>query len=139
MKRVEVEVQAPWATRFYDAGVKEGMKLNWISVDDQVPEDDGRLLLYFFDGCGGPFLGFYFGRDEEYPYENNHVFGSHTGFLTGDVTHWMHLPDYPIDHEEIMRNNAANAGELMESIDRIKEPISGYPSGNSADFGTTME
>ena len=125
----------------YDRGyndAKRRYESKWISIEDQVPEDDGRLIIYFFDGCGGPFLGFYFGRDEEYPSDNNHVFGSHTGFLTGDVTHWMHLPDYQIDHEEIMRNNAANAGELNEHIDHVKKPI-GYPTGNDAEFGTSME
>ena len=122
-----------------DAKVQYGCK--WINIEDQVPENNGRMLLYFFEGCGGAFLGFYLGRDEKYPCENDHVFGCSTGFLTGDATHWMPLPDYPIDHEEIVRNDAANAGELMEYIDEMKKPIGGkgYPQGNDADFGTTME
>ena len=66
--------------------------INWIKVEDEIPEE-GKRLLYFFEGTG-VWVGFYFGRDEEYPDPNNHLFGSDAGYLTGDVTHWCYI-DYP--------------------------------------------
>ena len=66
--------------------------INWIKVEDQVPEE-GKRLLYFFEGTGA-WVGFYYGRDEEYPNSNNHVFGCEAGFLTGDVTDWCYI-NYP--------------------------------------------
>ena len=67
--------------------------MNWIKIEDDIPEEE-RLLVYFFE-CTGTSLGFYFGRDELYPSDNNHVFGGNFGWLTGDVTHWAYIPDYP--------------------------------------------
>ena len=66
--------------------------INWIKVADEIPEE-GKRLLYFFEGTG-VWVGFYYGRDEDYPDSNNHVFASNVGFLTGDVTHWCYI-DYP--------------------------------------------
>jgi hypothetical protein len=40
-------------------------------------------------------VGYYYGRELEYPSENDHVFGGNAGFLTGDVTHWMYAPEEP--------------------------------------------
>ena len=66
--------------------------INWIKITDETPKE-GRRLLYFFEGIG-VWTGFYYGKDKSYPDSNNHVFGSHAGFLTGDVTHWCYI-DYP--------------------------------------------
>ena len=66
--------------------------INCIKIKDKVPEE-GKRLLYFFEGIGG-WTGLYYGKDKSYPDSNNHVFGSHAGFLTGDVTHWCYI-DYP--------------------------------------------
>lgn len=70
--------------------------INWIKIEDKIPEE-GRRLLYFFEGTG-VWTGFYYGRDEDYPVPNNHIFGSNVGFLTGDVTHWCYI-DYPEEGE----------------------------------------
>ena len=66
--------------------------INWIRIEEEIPEE-GKRLLYFFEGTG-VWVGFYYGRDEDYPCSNNHVFASNAGFLTGDVTHWCYI-DYP--------------------------------------------
>ena len=51
----------------YDKGYQEAKykymnNLNWIKIEDEIPEE-GRRLLYFFE-CTGVSLGFYFGRDK---------------------------------------------------------------------------
>ena len=81
--------------RLLEAKASEKSKAMWIDVLVEHPEED-RLLLYFFSDCGGAFLGHYHGRDNEYPCENNHIFASESGFLTGDVTHWMYVPEDPV-------------------------------------------
>ena len=97
--------------------------INWIKIEDEIPEE-GRRLLYFFE-CTGVSVGFYYGRDEEYPCSNDHVFGSNTGFLTGDVTHWCYI-GYP-DAEEAVEWRIDADREFFEEtkkeIFKIKEPI----------------
>tara|TARA_B000000557_G_C20811171_1_gene460204 strand:+ start:3716 stop:4036 length:321 start_codon:yes stop_codon:yes gene_type:complete len=70
--------------------------VNWVNIEDKTPEE-GKRLLYFFEGTG-VWTGFYYGRNEEYPDSNNHVFGCEAGFLTGDVTHWCYI-NYPEEGE----------------------------------------
>ena len=67
--------------------------MKWIKIEDKVPPE-GVNLLYFFD-CTGISLGQYYGIEPDYCPETGHVFGSADGWLTGDVTHWMPLPDVP--------------------------------------------
>ena len=67
--------------------------MKWIKIEDEVPPK-GVNLLYFFD-CTGISLGQYYGIEADYCPETGHVFASHEGWLTGDVTHWMPLPDVP--------------------------------------------
>jgi len=69
------------------------MKMKWIKIEDKVPPE-GVNLLYFFD-CTGISFGQYYGIEPDYCPETGHVFASHDGWLTGDVTHWMPLPDVP--------------------------------------------
>ena len=38
--------------------------INWIKIEDEIPEE-GKRLLYFFEGTG-VWTGFYYGRDEEF-------------------------------------------------------------------------
>ena len=82
----------------------------WINIEDEIPEEE-RLLLYFFE-CTGTSLGFYLGRDERYPSDNNHVFGGNFGWLTGDVTHWAYIPTYPEGYEYHAEKNAEYARSL---------------------------
>ena len=95
--------------------------MNWTKIDDESPEEE-RLLLYFFE-CTGVSIGFYYGRDENYPSSNNHVFGGQ-GFLTGDVTHWCHI-DYPEgeDGERRRKSDLEFFKETKEEIFKLKEPI----------------
>jgi len=96
--------------------------MNWIKIEDEVPQQAKRLL-YFFEGTG-VFVGFYYGRDEEYPYSNNDVFGSNVGFLTGDVTHWCYI-DYPEGEDAEWRVEADREffEETKKEILKLKEPI----------------
>lgn len=105
MNRLEVEVQAPWALNYYDAGVKSGkvgpaqatfsFANQWMDINDHVPEID-QEVLYYFESTGVS-LGVYNGVDDQNPDFGNcgHVFSSRDGFLTGDVTHWMPAPEAP--------------------------------------------
>ena len=43
--------------------------INWIKISEEIPEE-GRMLLYFFEGTG-VWTGFYYGIDEEYCYEKD--------------------------------------------------------------------
>ncbi|MAF24029.1 hypothetical protein CL634_00370 [bacterium] len=110
----------------YDAGFEAGQRSQWIDIEDHPPEMK-RQVIYFHDDTGGAHIGFYFGRDEEYPCENNHVFGSNVGYLTGDATHWMYMPEDPFEDEYLQQRRQEWIDEayadLDESIKRCKEPI----------------
>ena len=99
--------------------------INWIKIEDdeQSFPEQGRRLLYFFEGTG-VWVGFYYGRDEEYPCSNDHVFGSNAGFLTGDVTHYCYI-DYPEGEDAEWRVEADKEffEETKKEINKIKEPI----------------
>lgn len=82
----------------YEKGFNRGWQKNeyqskWIKIEDEVPEKEVSLLYYFEDV--GIWQGYYYGIEKEYCPETGHVFGSNGGFLTGDVTHWMYLPEPP--------------------------------------------
>ena len=98
------------------------MVIKWTDIAEHIPEE-GRHLVYFFEGTGGPCCGFYFGRDEEYPCDNDHVFGCGTGFLTGDVTHWMYLPEYPEGNEHLIERRDEWLESVKQDIEDIKKPI----------------
>ena len=110
--------------KYYEKGFNKGWQKNeyqdkWIQMKDEAPEEN-RLLIYFFDGLMMPFwIGFYFGRDETYPSEDNHIFGSPAGFLTGDVTHWMYV-DAPERYEWVMDNNEELAKSLKDSVEKAR-------------------
>ena len=95
--------------------------MKWTELSEKIPEE-GKRLFYFFEGTGS-WSGFYFGRDEEYPCSNNHVFGSQAGFLTGDVTHWCYVPDYPEDAEWCVDADFDFFNEMKREIFLIKEAI----------------
>lgn len=95
----------------------------WINISERSPKE-GVRLLYFFEGTGA-WLGFYYGRDESYPDPNNHVFGSSAGFLTGDVTHWCYMPEYPEGEEWRIEADVDFHKETKKEIEQIKKEI-GY-------------
>lgn len=95
--------------------------MNWIKIEDEIPEK-GRRLLYFFEGTG-VWLGFYYGIDEEYCSETGHVFGCQHGFLTGDVSHWCYIPAYPKGEDWRDEADREFAKEVEEEINSFKEPI----------------
>jgi hypothetical protein len=67
---------------------------NWINLEDESPKE--KELLLYYCGATGIGVGYYYGRESEYPPGNNHVFGGDAGWRTGDVTHWMYAPDLPL-------------------------------------------
>jgi hypothetical protein len=77
-------------------------------------EDWSFWMAIFVAACltTGTSLGFYFGRCDEYPSYNNHVFGGNFGWLTGDVTHWAYVPTYPAGYEYHAEKNAEYARSL---------------------------
>ena len=96
--------------------------INWIKIEDEIPEE-GRRLLYFFEGTG-VWVGFYYGIDEEYCSETGHIFGSNVGFLTGDVTHYCYI-DYPEGEGAEWRVGMDKEffEETKLQINKMKEPI----------------
>ena len=110
--------------RAYERGYSQGFQRSeyqnkWIKIEDQTPKED-ILLLYFFEGTGGAFLGFYFGIDENYCPETGHTFGSPVGFLTGDVTHWMYVPEYPKGFPWVLERQAEWLKEVKRDIKELK-------------------
>ena len=97
--------------------------INWIKISDKIPEE-GKRLLYFFEGTG-VWTGFYYGRDEDYPCSNNHVFGSNVGYLTGDVSHYCYI-DYPEGEgaEWRVKMDKEFFEETKFQINKLKKPIS---------------
>ena len=73
--------------------------MEWISVEDRLPEEDQKVI-YYFEHTGVD-IGFY--KRIKYPKEfigsTGDVYGNqfigNAGFLTDDVTHWMPLPKNP--------------------------------------------
>ena len=113
----------------FDRGYVEGRAKymnTWINIEDEAPEQE-RLVIYFHDMTGAG-LGFYFGRDKEYPSDNDHVFGGNFGWLTGDVTHWCYIPDYPEGFEDHAEANAEYARALKGDVSEMKKPIGGEES-----------
>jgi hypothetical protein len=90
--------------------------MKWISIEDQAPEMK-RQVMYFHDMTGGAHIGYYFGRDEEYPAENDHVFASNIGWLTGDVTHWMYVPEDPFEDEGLAERRAEWIEDAYYDVD----------------------
>ena len=64
----------------------------WISVEDRFPEE-GQRVIYYFERTGID-IGKYWQGKKNYDKGINY-FGGNRGFLGGDVTHWMPLPDSP--------------------------------------------
>ena len=100
--------------------------MKWNNIEEKVPEMK-RQVMYWHDMTGGAHIGYYFGRDEEYPCENNHIFGSNAGFLTGDATHWLYVPEDPIDDEYLKERRQEwideSYAEIDKQIEKIKQPI----------------
>lgn len=65
--------------------------MNWISVEDQLPEQDQLIIYHAPDIFGPDHPQMWFGK-----YDNG-VFYSRQGFFGGgEVTHWMPAPALPI-------------------------------------------
>lgn len=71
-------------TAGYTAALRDSEAVEWISVKQRMP-DEGQSVLYYFD-----VVGVHSGK-----YGGDDVFYGASGFLTGDVTHWMPLPAAP--------------------------------------------
>jgi len=70
--------------------------MDWINIEDQVPED-GQLVLTYFDILDNKIeISRYknlLGTEDEIFGHN--MFHNRSGWLTDDVTHWMPLPEPP--------------------------------------------
>ena len=78
--------------------------MNWISVKDRLPEEDGIYIVYANDeGCSYG-EGIWYDRVvtcAEWAF-NDWIWyeGSHEYSLCGIVTHWMPLPEPPEEEDE---------------------------------------
>lgn len=72
------------------------MEMNWISVEDKVPENNQRVLAY----CGKT-KKYFVGSVMSYQFSDG-VYWRHEGAkgamyaVTSKVTHWMPLPEPPV-------------------------------------------
>lgn len=67
-----------YAEELYNAGYR---KQEWISVEDRLPEDNGRYLIFDASNIG---ISWYKKKDEYYSY-----------IWRNNFTHWMPLPEAP--------------------------------------------
>jgi len=68
--------------------------MNWIKIEDQLPEDGARVITYFeFSGVEIAIYKNLEGTEDEMFGSN--LFYNKSGWLTDDVTHWMPLPEPP--------------------------------------------
>jgi len=72
--------------------------MDWIKIEDQVPEDGQVVLTYFKDLNNKIEIATYknlVGTEDEIFGHN--MFHNRNGWLTDDVTDWMPLPNPPKD------------------------------------------
>lgn len=72
--------------------------MDWIKIEDQVPEDGQVVITYFEELNNKIEISTYknlVGTEDEMFGHN--MFYNKSGWLTDDVTHWMPLPDPPKD------------------------------------------
>ena len=76
----------------------------WSSIEDEVPTD-GQEVLYFFDVVG-THPGHYEANDHAEAFSMDTFVGDFSGFLSGDVTHWMPRPFLHIPPEKSIQTSA---------------------------------
>jgi hypothetical protein len=79
------------AERIYCAGYR---KQEWISVDERLPEKDGRYLVAMKNGGNYHISTRRFKRTDPPIWWKGHSYG-YWARHTGGVTHWMPLPEPP--------------------------------------------
>ena len=73
----------------FEQGIKNGKEKakdngEWISVENRLPEERGRYLVYISSKFGSPVIeSTFFTGSGDYPW------------LSGPVTHWQPLPEPP--------------------------------------------
>lgn len=76
--------------------------MNWIDVNEGLPEYYLKVLFLFEEKCGRQviYMGYHCkeGWDIYLPYRS---FGLNESLDIGKVTHWMTLPEYPTKKESI--------------------------------------
>jgi hypothetical protein len=93
------------------------MVLEWTAVKNELPKDMEDVLL--FDQEEGEYIGYY--------YESKKSFIRYIdGFRLKHVTHWMHLPGHPEDHQPTFQQQTL--APLMRQIDRQTNYILLWPS-----------
>jgi len=69
--------------------------MEWISVEDRLPEPE-QEVIYYFELTGISIGKFWKNRTMLAEIEiNMNCFGGAKGWLCDDVTHWMPLPEPP--------------------------------------------
>jgi len=63
--------------------------MKWIPV--KVLPNEGQKVFYHY--VGGTFAGMYYGLSDNEDLRGLPCFGGDSGFLCGDVTHWMPRED----------------------------------------------
>jgi hypothetical protein len=67
--------------------------MNWISMEDQPPDENQRVWAYCPD-TGVAAMIYHNLEGTENEIMGKHCFVGHGGWLTDDVTHWMELSWY---------------------------------------------
>ena len=78
----------------------EFLRVQWISVEERLPDKEGKYLVTVYDGITPDVLYFY----KRYPYCNSGIrtdrpvwcgYDDYGDFEVKSVTHWMPLPEPP--------------------------------------------
>jgi len=74
--------------------LKEGPP-RWIAVKDDPPKDQ-QVVVCWSEPCGIDIMCCEHNKGEDKDLFGPMTFTSQSGYLSGDVTHWMPLPEYVI-------------------------------------------
>ena len=90
--------------------------MKWISVQNQMPPLEKRILVYCLDRYCAIYIAELKKRSYRIPFsreweERLGFDDSESGRTIEQVTHWMWLPDHPIDGKRIIHNCAESCEE----------------------------
>ena len=73
----------------------------WIAMEDEAPEGQ-QIVLCWSETCGIDAMRCIHNENWEKDTFGSTTFASRSGYLSGDVTHWMPLPEYFV--EDLIRS-----------------------------------